>query len=205
MLHIKSTIISKQRREKWEQKLFLLNPSFIEECKNAEFKEVDYVSTNDIVTSTCFQLTGADAGMMAVNFRGRIQDCGDLNAPNYINSIMYRPPDYARPELIRKSLQMKTMRRASLPPTKEIPNGPTMLLKSIHVSVCTNWSTFAQDDFSLGPDTKQLLHMPIKDMRNLAPSLISNIMIYKPNSGLTAILVLGAREMVQRMEDHPIA
>ena len=119
-----------------------------------------------------------------------------------MNTIMYRPPDYETPELIRKSLQTKVMKRAAYPPTKEIPNDPTCLLKSINVTICTNWTTFLNDGFSLGSSSNQLLHMPLKDMRYAAPSLMSNVTIYKPLPNLIAVLVTGTDEMIKRFEQH---
>ena len=205
LLFVKSVLLSKLRGERWEQKSLLVNPSFIEDMKNnTDLQEVDFITTNDIITSTCFKLAKTDMGMMPINFRGRVEDCGDLDAPNYMNTIMYRPADYDRPELIQKSLQLKVMKRASNPPTKEIPNDPTCLLKSINVTICTNWTSFLKNDFSLGSKSKQLLHMPLKDMRYAAPSLISNVTIYKPISNLTALLITGTPEMVKRFEQHPM-
>ena len=46
--------------------------------------------------------------------------------------------------------------------------------------------------------------MPLKDMKYAAPSLLSNVTIYKPISNLTALLVTGTPEMVKRFEDHPM-
>ena len=114
LLFIKSIILSKIRRETWKQKTFLIDSSYIEETKqNSPLEEVKYITTNDIITSISFKLAKTDMGMMPINFRGRIEDCGDIDAPNYMNTIMYRPPDYETPELIRQSLQTKVMKRAA--------------------------------------------------------------------------------------------
>ena len=79
LLFIKSIILSKIRRETWKQKTFLIDSSYIEETKqNFPLEEVKYITTNDIITSTCFRLAETDMGMMPINFRDRIEDCSTL-------------------------------------------------------------------------------------------------------------------------------
>ena len=41
---------------------------------------VDYVSTNDVITSDFFKLCGCRNGNMAVNTRGRVEGCGEKDS-----------------------------------------------------------------------------------------------------------------------------
>ena len=218
-----SFVISKLRRDTWEQKMFVVNPDYVDGEKLAAARVLDVmnrdrdldrdddhenesdrivaVSTNDILASTCFKLAHADAGYMTVNLRGRVDDCLFTDAPNYFQTIIYRPPDFENPVLIRKSITSKIMRRALYPTTKVLPNNVMRLLERGHCTICTNWSGFNKDNFTIGDGVTQLLHMPLKRLSYAAPSLMSQCIIFKPASGVTAILVTGTPAMVRRFEE----
>ena len=221
-----SFVVSKLRRDTWEQKMFVVNPDYVDGEKLAAARLLDAmnrdrdldldrdeddhgnesdrivaVSTNDILTSACFKLAHADAGYMTVNLRGRVDDCLFTDAPNYFQTIIYRPPDFENPALIRKSITSKIMRRALYPTTKVLPNNIMRLLERGHCTICTNWSGFHKDNFTIGDGVTQLLHMPLKQLSYAAPSLMSQCIIFKPASGVTAILVTGTPAMVRRFEE----
>ena len=84
-----------------------------EEKKNTH--GLPFVSTNDILTSWFLRASGADIGMMSINFRNRVKTLTDDMAGNYESGILYRPPDYENASMIRKSLA--NYHRASEPET----------------------------------------------------------------------------------------
>ena len=51
-----------------------LSRSEIEIEEKKSLKKVQFISTNDLLTSWLFTLVKCDVGMMAVNFRNRIND-----------------------------------------------------------------------------------------------------------------------------------
>ena len=202
LLFVRDILWSKVKGAKWGQKIFLLNEEYVKSVKEDESAlEVcgRIPSTNDIIVSTCFKVAKPDVGLMCINFRGRIENCGEFDAPNYFNTIIYRPRDYDSPSLIRKSITGGRFERAGTPPTVLIASTPMLLMGNCHVSICTNWSTFYSDNFTLGPDIKHILHLPLKDMQYAAPSLMSNFTIFKPCPGKIAICVTGTPEMVESM------
>lgn len=200
ILFARDMLLSKIRGSKWSQKIFLLNDDYVDSVK--EMHRVDRrLSANDVIVSDCFKVSRPDLGLMSINFRGRIENCNVDDAPNYFNTIIYRPRDYATPALIRESISGKRFERAAKPPTKLLTSSPSLLATNLHVSICTNWATFNDDDFSLGPQFKQILHLPLKDMQYAAPSLISNFTIFKPCPGKVAICATGTPEMVQEFSN----
>ena len=200
VLFAKDIIMSKLRGDQWSQKIFLLDDNHIKRVKQnleASKESGRTPSTNDIVVSSCFDVSKPDLGLMCINFRGKINNCNESDAPNYFNTIIYRPRDYATPALIRESISGECFERAAKPPTELLKSTPTLMMKKVHVSICTNWATFNNDDFSLGPSFQQVLHMPLKDMRYASPSLISNFTVFKPWPGKIAICVAGSPKMVE--------
>lgn len=204
MLFARDILLSKVKGAKWAQKIFLLNDTYIKTVKEGTNDGSDScgnkrrrLSTNDVIVSDCFKVSKPDLGLMSINFRGRIENCYENDAPNYFNTIIYRPPDYASPDLIRESISGKRFKRASKPPTTLLTSSPYLMASNVHVSICTNWATFNDDDFSLGPDFHQILHMPLKDMQYAAPSLISNFTVFKASPGKIAICATGTPEMVE--------
>ena len=84
-------------------------------------------------------------------------------------------------------------------------NQASNLMKDIHLTICTNWSTFSpKGGLSLGSNVKQLIHLPLKDMRYAPPSLISNLTIFAPWSNDIAVAVSGTQEMLDKFVHHPM-
>jgi hypothetical protein len=61
------------------------------------------LSTNDVVTCWFYRLVDATVGLMAYNFRGRLESCGDDDAGCYSCAIPYTAEDYETPTLIQQS------------------------------------------------------------------------------------------------------
>ncbi|CAK4627311.1 unnamed protein product [Aphanomyces euteiches] len=82
-----------------------------EKAKYKDASPVGYVSTNDVLTSWALRTTGCDIGIMAINFRGRVEGVGRHLAGNYESAVGYQPEDYATPDLVRASLATNGYRR----------------------------------------------------------------------------------------------
>ena len=78
----------------FHQKTFLLDAEYVNEIKashdQAECEHaLPFISSNDVVTSTCFNVAKPTFGFMAVNYRGKVENCERYDAPNYINVVTY--------------------------------------------------------------------------------------------------------------------
>ena len=102
---------------------------------------VPYVSTNDILTSHILTKSKSVYGMMAINWRNRLEGHTTLHAGNYENFIFYRKQDAIAPELIRKSLLDGKYKRAV---TKDMTFPSWYEVVNTTFSCVTNWSTFAK-------------------------------------------------------------
>ncbi len=150
-------------------------------------------STNDILTSTFANATKADLVLMAINLRNRVQAAKDQDAGNYESVIMYDPPSYSTPEIIRRSIRGGTpfIRSDGLP----LP-GFFKLLRA-KFAMITNWafSTF-KADFQLVSDVQSenlmssiTLHVPIY---NPAAVVFPVAIIFRPRFGKLAIMYAGS-------------
>ena len=112
--------------------------------------------------------------------------------------------DYTSPQAIRKSISGGNYEPVSGSKARRKVNQASNLMKDIHLTICTNWSTFSQGGLSLGSNVKQLIHLPLKDMRYAPPSLISNLTIFAPWSNDIAVAVSGTQEMLDKFVHHPM-
>jgi len=155
---------------------------------------VEFVSTNDVVTSAFLRATRADLALMAVNFRGRVAEVDGSHAGNYENVIQYRPEDYASPALIRQSVD--ALHRASHPPTA-LPSSLGHLSCSYY-GVVTNWASFAKGVEIDG--CTQELHVPVFDFNDATPArIVSTCILFRPANGKVAVAVAGSCEVHARV------
>ena len=113
--------------------------------------------------------------------------------------------DYTSPQAIRKSISGGNYEPISGSKARRQVNQASNLMKDIHLTICTNWSTFSpKGGLSFGSNVKQLIHLPLKDMRYAPPSLISNLTIFAPWSNDIAVAVSGTQEMVDKFVHHPM-
>lgn len=134
--------------------------------------EVDFVSTNDVLTSWFLQTTKSDVGAMAINFRNRLSDHTDRHSGNYESIIIYGPKDSADPTLIRKSLD--SFRR-----TETIQDPLPSFFKALGLSsgLITNWSSFAKPNCI--PGCQEELHIPLYDAAPLVPSGTAVMIVFR--------------------------
>jgi len=180
--------------QKAKSSMFMVDEGHISKRKHEAKSagEVDFVSTNDIVTSEMLSASGVvDTAMMAVNFRNKISCIGDSHAGNYENCIFYRPPDFATPSLVRKSVS--SLRRASTPPTRLLQG--TELLSQV-ATLVTNWATF---DRGLElPGCAHDLHLPLYDCDKASiPKVLFLCLVFRPSQGRTAVMLVGSEEWVR--------
>jgi len=132
---------------------------FVDERHIAEAKTskcnldgVDFISTNDILTSWFFSFPKVKLAAMAINLRSHANILTENHAGNYENFILYQPGDYENPARIRQSVQNLK------PKNSEFPSFWTRCMKKPY-AVTTNWSTF--DKGVQLPGAQPLLHLPI--------------------------------------------
>jgi hypothetical protein len=176
-----------------EFRMYTVDASFVEEQKAATKAsgDVPFVSTNDVITSAVCKASGSFVAMMAVNFRGRVDEVEACDAGNYQNVILYRPEDYQNPGLIRASIQ--PLRRASSPATA-VPSFWDFATTSTPLMNLTNWATFHQ---GMQLDRcKECQHFPIMKMPDFVPSYVqSNAVIFNSESGKLGLFVMGTRAL----------
>mmetsp|Transcript_4307 Transcript_4307/g.13061 ORF Transcript_4307/g.13061 Transcript_4307/m.13061 type:complete len:141 (+) Transcript_4307:3-425(+) len=130
---------------------------------------------------------------MAVNFRGKIDGCGDDDVGNYEDLIAFTPRDYASPSLIRRSVSGPQYFRATGAP---LPTNREHLAASY--GAVTNWATFAEP---LELDGVQQLHLPLLDWNaSTPPSVFGAMVVFRPRAGRLAAFVGGGSTFVERVK-----
>ena len=116
-----------------------------------------YISTNDIITSWFMKATNCPTGVMAINWRNRLQGVKSTHAGNYENVIFYQKQDFVSPSLIRQSLKVGAetgvYQRAV---TKEDGLPGTIATIRNSNSIVTNWASFAKKN-EIGVERKSVV------------------------------------------------
>lgn len=162
---------------------FYIDPEKIKMAKdgvNGNGKNgVDYVSTNDIISSSFAKVAGSRICIMAVNLRTWIKDIGSNDAGNYAGGLLFDDATCARPTGIRKAFQ------AGLPvPTtaKPFPGfGEAMRCK---LSLISSWSDFQKSHDLEG--CEQVLHLPLYDAKAAFP--LDSAVVFKAKSEKMAVM-----------------
>lgn len=181
-------------------------------------------STNDILCSFFWNLVQCDIGLMAVNFRKRLDIVNVDHAGNYANPVPYTKEDYKTAALIRRSLH--TCKRAGT--LMGGTDRPTVLPRphpDLTFSVITNWSSFlprgekAEDEnsaaaaatndgddeekgstmnWSNSQSIKLIRHLPIiypKRMISKMPKRMSTLIIFSSGEDMGCALIAPGRVM----------
>jgi hypothetical protein len=151
---------------------------------------VDFVSTNDVLTSWFLQETKADVGAMAINFRNRLEGHTDDHAGNYESIIVYSPPDSTHPSLIRKSLN--SFRR-----TETINEPLPRFFESLGLKsgLVTNWSSFAQPNII--PGCQEELHIPLYDAIPLVPTGTAVMIVFRAGPKGLGLYIAGSPDVLR--------
>lgn len=173
-------------RTKAQLSMFYIDEAWVAKQKAAaQHAGADFVSTNDVVTSWAMRASGADVGMMAINFRNRIEGCLDSDAGNYETVILYCEHDYATPHLIRRSLG-NNFRRVNQP-ERPMPGFKQSLLGTCFI--VSNWSAFDQDVKLRG--CTHIFHTPLGNLGDGMPPNVRVAIVFRPAPGKLAVFVSG--------------
>eukprot|EP00854_Cymbomonas_tetramitiformis_P009586 gene9586-11354_t len=181
---------------------FHLSEDWVAERKKlaAKQKIVPYVSTNDCMVSEFLNCLQCDVAIMAVNFRGKVNGCGESDVGNYEDLLSYTPADYKTAAMIRKSVSGKdgVYSRAAKPRTTMLTNWEH-LTKATYAAV-TNWATFAKP--LIVKDAEQELHLPLYDFPKSTPACVfGSMVIFRPGSGHgVAAFVAGKQELIDAVK-----
>ncbi|KAJ3059749.1 hypothetical protein HDU99_006226 [Rhizoclosmatium hyalinum] len=147
----------------------------IEKEKEKAKKDVEYVSTNDVVTSTFLSNSGINYGMMALNMRGRVSSVTNNHAGNYEGSIVLMPANFESPASVRTALKKF-----------KLDAFPTFLQACLGKNaVVSNWASF-HHDLKFEGGLKPVDHHPLE--RDSVHMIWSTGIIYKPTAERLALL-----------------
>ena len=188
---VRGAIAEKLRGRKTYPRFRFLDPAKMQVLKDASMDErgvasdVQFVSTNDVITSWFMSRTGCGTGFMAINWRNRLEGHTDLHAGNYMDNIFYQKDDYTSPALIRKS--MMEYKRAV---TKDVPvPGVWKMVTSTRcVALVTNWVSLSKSNEIEGCEEE--IHLPLY----FNPSFVSQIhalTIFRAGAGRVGLCYLG--------------
>jgi len=168
---------------------------YIQQRKTESKQEYDErVSTHDILTSWFMAHCGCTTGLMYIDFRWREERLTASMAGNYSHRIIYRPDDYQRPGLIRRSIQ--TLQRCGRHPQvsrrKEsyfvsvftpLP-GIVSTLRN-NTALVSNWKTSA---CSLRFQNCSLIrHLPVIDFQE--EPYKNYMVVFSPMDGKTGVII----------------
>lgn len=157
-------------------------------------KAVPFISTNDVLTSWFLQNTNCRHGLLAVNWRGRLDGHTHGHAGNYENVLYYRPIDSTTPSLIRHSLsQLKRTQSHDMPSFWERVLGLN--------AIVSNWASFAQPNVIQGCEEE--LHVPLYDLASILPCTMAVLCIFRAGPQGLALLLAGTEDVLEGLEDAP--
>mmetsp|Transcript_2163 Transcript_2163/g.2505 ORF Transcript_2163/g.2505 Transcript_2163/m.2505 type:complete len:420 (+) Transcript_2163:83-1342(+) len=155
-----------------------VDPIKMKEAKEASVKDdgLPFVSTNDVLTSWFMKQAESPYGLMAINWRNRLEGHTDLHAGNYENVIFYNEKDYESPGLIRKSLDSC---KRFVTKEEKLPSWWEMARSSI--AIVTNWTSFAKPNEIEGCD--EHLHVPIISFDDAGTHKMPLLVIFRAGEG----------------------
>ena len=176
--------------------LHLVDNAYVARRKAEAGREegVQYVSTNDVVTSEVLVAAGSGLGLMDVNLRGRVPECSANLAGNYEDKIVYLPSDYASPALVRASVKDPTRLVRASEPRTALPESLRDFWRLDSMAAVSNWSTFAEDVELEGHRAE--LHVPVFDAGAVPARLFTGCFVFKPGAGRPLALALAGSEQV---------
>lgn len=162
---------------------FYVDPEKISKVKN-QVKEspasgVDFISTNDILSSSFAKATDSRICIMAVNLRSWVKDIGSNDAGNYAGGLLFDNEVSSQPTKIRKSFQ------AGLPvPSTAKPLPKFREAMKCKFSLISSWSDF-QESHDL-EKCQQLLHLPLYDSKKAFP--LDSAVVFKARPNELAVM-----------------
>ena len=156
--------------------------------------KVEYVSTNDLITSEFANISKPKLMQMAVDLRPHLTGLDKNDAGMYVSDLFFASKDdYSQPEAIRMALTNGRLRRAGHIFTgsgkeSSIPGCCGVCCGTI--SMVTNWGS-GQIDMSWGEDVVQELHLPIEIQMP-----VDVAMIFKYQPGKLGVILFTAKPPV---------
>ncbi|KAJ3019994.1 UNVERIFIED_CONTAM: hypothetical protein HDU68_010406 [Siphonaria sp. JEL0065] len=149
----------------------------VKKVKEEAAKEggVDFVSTNDVVTSEYLANCGLSYGMMAINMRGKVACVGEKHAGNYMGSLVLTDDQFRTPASLRTAL--KTLHQTAVPTFWQACLGRN--------AVASNWASF-HHELVLPGNLSPLDHHPLQ--RDIVHMVWTTGIIYKPTADKLALL-----------------
>ena len=141
---------------------FHVDPERLAAAKAAGAKDsgVEYVTTNDILTSAFFTECDSRIGMMGMDCRGRVAGIEQDMAGNYVTALTMDPTTFATPATVRKMLTSTPHVTTSQP----LPTccGWMCGKDSANFAMATNWSSFAGGMVQL-EGCELTVHLPVQN------------------------------------------
>ena len=151
--------------------------------KAAAEGDVKYVSTNDILTSTFFNVTKARIGMMGIDCRDReLPDITRDLVGNYVTAVVLDAGVFGSPASLRK---MYTPGEPYVTTKGPLPSFPNCCGGNGRFAMATNWSSFSKS--LVIPEGCTLeVHLPLQH----PDYCVYDLMIpFSPTPGKTAVLI----------------
>ena len=144
---------------------------------------VEYVSTNDVLTSTYFNVTKARIGMMGIDCRdGELKDVtGDL-AGNYVTAVVLDAGVFGSPASLRK---MYTPGVPYVTTKGPLPSFPNCCGGNGSFAMASNWASFSKT--LVAPEGCELVvHLPVYHPDYMVFDMMTP---FTPAPGKTAVLI----------------
>jgi hypothetical protein len=162
---------------------FYVAPEKINSAKNganiSSTAGVDFVSTNDILSSSFAKVTGARLCIMAVNLRSWIKDISSNDAGNYAGGLLFDDDTCARPAKIRQAFQTGLPITTTVKPFPKF--GEALRCK---LSLISSWSDFQKSHDLEG--CEQVLHLPLYDAKEAFP--LDSAVVFKAKPEKLAVM-----------------
>jgi len=171
---------------------FYIDQHKIQQAKNKLLETSEFVSTNDIITSSFSNAVKARLCMMAINFRNRIDNLINSDAGNYSSVLFFDKENYGTPLGIRKSLQSGS-------PMKTTSNKMPGFFETLRskIAIITNWSNFSKPLSIHG--AANIIHYPVYNL-NLIPYDFA--IIFEPLPNRIAVMYLSKTLSKEEILDH---
>ena len=171
----------------------------IEEIKKAHTRSesCEYISSNDILSSSFAVFTKVRLLLMAINFRGKLKALTQNDAGNYEAVVLYDEEYYQSPCGIRKAISHNEPYRGLGKPLPSFFEGVRCKMALI-----TNWATFSQELNLEG--CKETLHLPLNHASGKMPYEFAIIFRAKGNEHAVAYYTNRFSEEDFTLSDLPI-
>ena len=161
---------------------------FVDKNKLADAKEKakegpnapEFVSTNDILTSTFGRTTNARLLTMAMDFRGRVDGLTKKTAGCYHAGLLFDPDAYSTPGNIRQAL-------AGPAPQSRVASFPSCCgsVFGNWTALISNWGSASKGNYDI-PGCEHLLHIPYVQTNDMP---VDFSIVFKPRKGETAVML----------------